>query len=125
MLPQALYGCEVRDVRRTALSSLTAAGRALFVQRQPLYLNLWRSPFVLFSPSLGDSMLQDPMLEVRERQLRWLQLLVNPVSIAGIAHRAVAWAEGGWLEPTPALRSAVVDLGWSMHRNVDCLRAVT
>ena len=124
VLPQALYGCEIRDVRRTALSSLTAAGRALFVQRQPLYLNLWRSPFVLFSPSLGDSMLQDPMLEVRERQLRWLQLLVNSVSIVGIAHRAVAWMEGGWLEPTPALRSAIGDMGWSICRNVDCLRAV-
>ena len=30
VLPQALYCCEVRDVRRTTLAPLTAAGRALF-----------------------------------------------------------------------------------------------
>ena len=123
VLAQALYGCEVRDVRPTQLAPLMSAGRALFAKRQPLHLNLWRSPVVLFSPSLGESTVRDPMLEVRERQLQWLQLLANSPSNVGTIHRAVAWADGSWLEPTPALRSALNDMGWSVRRNVDCLRS--
>ena len=124
VLPQAIYGCEVRDVRPTPLAPLVAAGRALYARRLPLHLNMWRSPAVLFSPSLGDSMLRDPMLEVRERQLRWMHLLTNSPGIVGTVHRAVAWVDGCWLEPTPALRSALKDFGWSVRRNVDCLRTV-
>ena len=122
VLPQALYGSEVRDIRRTTLAPLSAAGRALFVQRQPLYLNLWRSPLVLFSPSLGDSTLRDPMLEMRERQLRWLHLLANSPGVVGAAHRVAAFVDGQWTEPTPALGGALAELGWSVRRNLGCLR---
>ena len=122
VLAQALYGSEVRDIPRSNLAPLSAAGRALQVQRQPLHLNLWRSPLALFSPSLGDSTLRDPVLEMRERQLRWLQLLANSLGIVGIVHRVVALVDDCWVEPTPALGSALKEFGWTVRRNMECLR---
>ena len=76
----------------------------MIAEREPLSLNLWRSPELLSSPaSAGDSAIRDPLLEMRERQLQWLQL---------VAH-----------SPTRALQSALKDLGWSIRRNVLCERA--
>ena len=124
VLAQALYGCEVRDIRPALLAPLMAAGRALFTRRPPLYLNLWRSPIVLFSPSLGDFSVCDPMLEVRQRQMRWLQLLANSPGLVGNVHRAMAWVDDCWADPTPALQGALKDLGWYIRRNLDCRRAV-
>ena len=123
VLAQALYGCEVRDLRPSHLAPLTTASTALFVCRAPLHLNLWRSPLVLFSPSLGDCTLRDPMLEVRERQLQWLQLFANLLDIVGTLHRAVAWTDSTWKEPSPALRNVLLDAGWHVRRNPDCLRS--
>ena len=62
---------------------------------------------------------------MRGRQLRWLQLLANSPGVVGTVHRAVAWVDGAWVEPTPSLRSAVLALCWSVRRNEDCLRALT
>ena len=38
VLPQALYGCEIRDVRPHQMAPLQAAGRTLIAQRLPLQL---------------------------------------------------------------------------------------
>ena len=117
VLPKALYGCEVRDVRPSLLSRLTAAGRALALDTSPLHLNVWRSPELLSSPALGDTAILDPLLEVRLRQLHWLQLLVNLPGLVGTVHRLVASLSGRFVEPTRSLRSALSSIGWSVHRN--------
>ena len=53
VLPQAVYGCEVRDVRPSQLAALTSAGQAAVAVKAPLHLNGWRAPEVLMGPPLG------------------------------------------------------------------------
>ena len=50
VLPQALYGCEIRDVRKFHLLPLQRAARSLVAVRHPLHLNIWRSPTILSTP---------------------------------------------------------------------------
>jgi hypothetical protein len=123
VLPQALYGCELRDVRAGRLAALSQAGKAAICTKPPLYLNLWRAPDVATGLPLGASAVCDPVFAVRERQLCWLQLLVNLPSLAGCVHRAAAGRTSGWRESTAALRSALKSVGWSMRRNLACARA--
>ena len=125
VLPKALYGCEVRDVRPSHLSRLTAAGRALILDKSPMKLNLWRSPELLSSPALGDAAILDPLLEVRLRQLQWLQLLTNLPGLVGTVHRLVASLSDGFTEPTPSLRSALSAVGWHLQRNLLCHRSTS
>ena len=119
VLPQALYGCEVRDVRPSQLASLSSLGKSLLSAKSPLQLSVWRSPEVLCGPPLGDTALRDPLYEMRERQLCWLQLLANLPGLVGYVHRHLAW-----VEPTPALQAALKSVRWSIRRNPHCLRAV-
>jgi hypothetical protein len=114
VLPQALYGCEVRDVRPTRLVPLASAGKSAIAAKFPLKLNTWRAPEVLTGPPLGESAVQDPVLEMRDRQLRWLHLLVNLPGLVGTVHRAIAWRTPTWEEPTTALREALRAVGWSV-----------
>ena len=123
VLPQAVYGCEVRDLRPTALATLTSAGQAAVSGKSPLLLNGWRSSDALMGPPFGSSAVRAPMLEVRERQLRWLHVLANLPTVVGLVHRVVAGSGPAWLEPPGALASALADVGWSLHRNHTCLRA--
>ena len=123
VLPQALYGSELRDVQSGQLASLSRAGRDAISKKAPLHLNAWRSPELLGGLPLGDTAVREPLLEVRERQLRWLQLLANLPGIVGIVHRVVACPAATWDEPSAALRAAVKSLGWQVRRNVSCLRA--
>ena len=123
VLPQALYGCEVRDVRPSQLVPLTSAGQAAVASKFPLHLNCWRAPEVLMGPPLGDSAIREPMLEVRERQLRWLHVLINLPSTVGLAHRVVAGMGDTWQELPGALASALHMLGWHVRRNGLCSRA--
>jgi hypothetical protein len=90
VLPQALYGCELRDVRPAQLAPLTSAGQAAVASKPPLHLNCWRAPEVLMGLPLGDTAVRDPMLEVRDRQLRWLQLVANLPGLVGLVHRVAA-----------------------------------
>ncbi len=55
VLPQVLYGCEVRNIRPRQLVPLASAGKAAIQAKTPLELNLWRAPEVLHGPPLGDS----------------------------------------------------------------------
>jgi hypothetical protein len=123
VLPQAVYGCEVRDLRPSQLAALTAAGQASVAGKAPLHLNCWRAPEVLMGPPLGAYAVREPMLEVRERQLRWLHVLANLPTLVGLLHRVVAGAGPVWQEPPGALASALQAVGWQVRRNAVCLRA--
>ena len=108
VLPQALYGCEVRNIRPGQLVPLASAGKAAIQAKVPLELNVWRAPEVLHGPPLGDSAIREPLEEVRERQLRWLQLVANLPGLVGTVHRVAAWRprSGTWTEPSAALAAA-------------------
>ena len=89
----------------------------------PVRINAWRAPEVLMGPPLGDCTVQDPVLAMRERQLRWLQVVSNAPGLVGTVHRSLAWQRGGWQEPTSALSSALRSVAWRARRNESCLRA--
>ncbi len=55
VLPQALHGCEVRDVRPLQLQNLSSAGKAAISSKLQLKLNVWRAPEVIMGPPLGDT----------------------------------------------------------------------
>ena len=122
VLPQALYGCEVRDVSAAQLLPLASLGKTMLRSKPPLQLSVWRSPEALCGPPLGDTALKAPSVEMRERQLDWLHLLVNLPSLAGYVHRVAAWRRSVWEEPTLALRSCLRAAGWTVRRNHQCIR---
>ena len=105
------------------MSPLLSLGKTLLATKAPLQLNAWRSPETLCGLPLGDTALRDPSFEVRLRQLVWLQLLANLHSVVGLIHRSLAWQQDTWVEPSPALQAALQSVGWSVHRNAQCLRA--
>ena len=123
VLPQALYGCEIRDVRPSALIPLASAGKAAIANRFPIRLNVWRAAEVLTGPALGDSAVLDPLFVVRHRQLRWLQLLVNLNGLVGTVHRALVSPTAVWAEPSAALSAALRAVNWSLQRNDTCQRS--
>ena len=123
ILPMALYGCEVRNITPQMLVPLCSGSKAALGPKFPLRINEWRAPEVLTGPPFGESAIRDPVLEMRDRQLRWLQLMANLPGLAGLVHRAVAWRGGRWQEPTKALQAALLAVGWTMRRNSECLRA--
>jgi hypothetical protein len=125
VLPQALYGCEVHNLTTATLQPLTSLGKTLLMAKFPLQLNSWRAPEVLMGPPLGESALQDPVWEMRTRQLHWLQLVANTPSLVGIVHREVAFLSGIWKEPSAALGAALRAVGWRALRNETCLRSLT
>ena len=124
VLPQVTYGCEVRNITTAQLNPLTTLGKALLAAKAPFKLNSWRAPEVLMGPPLGDSALRDPVWEMRQRQLRWLQLVANLSGLVGLVHREVAWMAGTWEEPTAALQAALKAVGWHVARNTACLRGL-
>jgi ribonuclease HI len=122
VLPQALYGCEVRDIAPRRLVPLASGGKAALGPKFPLRVRAWRAPEVLSGPPLGESSVQDPVLAMRERQLRWWQIAANAPGLVGNVHRYVASVGGLWQEPTAALASALRSVGWRARRNEICLR---
>ena len=116
VLPQAVYGCQLRQLLPSDLMPLTSAGKSLF-HKPPLELNLWRSPDIAMGLPLGASAVREPIAEARLQQLRWLQLIANSPSLVGTVHRAVACPAFVWREPSPALRSALTAMSWSVRRN--------
>ena len=67
--------------------------------------------------------MRDPVLEMRDRQLRWLVLVSNLPGLVGYIHRVVARRGRQWHEPNKALRTALRAVGWTPRRNMMCLRA--
>jgi hypothetical protein len=123
VLPQALYGCEVRNVTPAQLTPLSRAGQAAVASKSPLLLNSWRASEVLTGPPLGHTAVMDPVLELRTRQLGWLHLIANSPALVGLVHRHVAWNGLSWQEPTPALSAALQAAGWQLRRNLACARS--
>ena len=120
VLPQALYGCEVRNVKVAPkqLGRVVAVGKR--VLRGSLKLASWGAPELLMSQALGEVGFRDPLMEVRCRQARWLVEMANGQDLVGRLHRALAMrTEAGsrWQEPCEAVRAAVEDLGWRVEVN--------
>ena len=126
VLPKALYGCTIRNVTPAALAPLVAAAKSAVSFRPPLNLNMWALPDIALGWPLGDSAALHPVAHARLLQLRWFHLLANSEGIAGVVHRAVA-CDGvrnrEWREPSLALRSALLSVGWRACRNEHCMRA--
>ena len=73
---------------------------------------------------LGACAVRDPRLEVLSRQLRWVVLLANLPGLVGSLHRQLAvLGDSPWKDPTPALSLALETVGWTLERNMACLRA--
>ena len=117
VLPRALYGCEVCDSSVEKLVPLSSGGKAALGPKFPLRINEWRAPEVLMGLPFGESMVRDPVLEMRERQLRWLQLVYNMPGLVGETHRSVAWQGNRWCEPSKAFKSALRSVDWTVRRN--------
>ena len=98
VLPQALYGCEVRNVLPSQVAPLLSLGKTLLATKAPLQLSDWRNPATLCGLPLGDTALRDPSFEIRLRQLVWLQLLANLPTVVGVVHRFLAWQDT-WSPP--------------------------
>ena len=124
VLPQALYSCEVQNVRAVQLAPLTMLGRNLLAAKGPLKLTAWRVPEVPCGPPLGNSALVDLVWKMRCRQFRWLQLVANLPGLVGDVHREVACLSGAWEQLSMSLRASLGDVGWRVVRNEACLRAV-
>ena len=77
ILSQASYGAKVRNITPSQLRPLALTGQSILSSSAPIALNLWSAAEVLSGPPLGDSAFHHPMFAARQRQLRWLQLLVN------------------------------------------------
>jgi len=124
VLPQALYGSEIRHITPQRLQPLSRAGQAAVSSQAPLQLNCWRASEIVAGP-LGRTAVRDPVLEVRQRQLRWALLIANCPSLVGLVHRHVAWSGLEWKEPSLALASALKSVRWSMRRNTSCRRSLS
>lgn len=123
VLPQALYGCQVRHIRPALLGPLVAAGKAAVCSKPPLSLNTWTALEVALGWPLGESGPRHPVAHATVLQLHWLQELVNSSDIVGVLHRTLACPAGDWVEPSRALQSALQLLGWRIQRNPECARA--
>ncbi len=118
VLPQALYGCEVRNVTMTQLMPVWVTGKKTIPMLAPLELSSYAAVEVLGGLPLGCHALRDPRLEMVSRRLRWLQTVGNASGLVGTLHRELASGPGGtWNEPSAALSAALTELHWQVRRN--------
>ncbi len=61
MLPQALFGCEVRNLKPLDLDPLLKTGKAAIIHKFPLRLNDWCAHEVAMGPPLGESAIKEPI----------------------------------------------------------------
>ena len=119
VLPQALYGCEVRRITSGQLRPLCIQGRQVVARKAPVALSHYGAMEVVCGLPLGKCAVRDPRLEVLSRRLKWLHLLANQSGLVGTVHRGLATTPGPhWVEPTPSLALALSDLGWSVVINL-------
>ena len=124
ILPQALYGCEIRNITYTQILPLWALGKTTVPRLLPLLLNQFAAVEVLGGPPFGAHALRDPRLEMLSRRLHWLQGLANHTGIVGTLHRLLACGTGSiWTEPSAALAGALDTLHWQVRRNPEALSA--
>ena len=118
ILPQALYGCEVRNITDIQMLPLWAQGKTTLPRLPPLHISQYAAAEVLGGLPLGDCAVRDPRLEMLARRLRWLQALGNHSGILGTLHRQLATERGDvWVEPSPALAGALTSLQWTVRCN--------
>ena len=124
VLPQLLYGCELRHLTTAHVMPVWAQGKTTLPRLQPLCLSHFAAAEVLSGPPLGACAVRDPRLEMLVRRLRWLQHVGNHSGLVGTYHRFLASPRGGdWEEPSPALRAALNALEWKVQCNPTALCA--
>jgi len=125
VLPQALYGCELRRYPLSQLTPLLRQGRQVVAHKAPLSLSVFGAIEVITGLPLGACAVRDPRLEALSRQLKWVVTLANLPGLIGTLHRELALdnASSTWMDPTPALAAALAQVGWQLVRNSSCLRA--
>ena len=90
----------------------------------PLRLSLYKTAEVAGGLPLGDSAVRDVSEEALLRRLQWLLVMANQPGLVGTVHRFLATLDGPhWVEPTPALSSAVATLQWQIWVNRPSSRA--
>ena len=100
VLPQALYGCEIRNVTFPQIQSLWATGKNNIPMLLPLRLNPFAAAEIRGGLPLGDHAVRHPELDMLSRRLRWLQAVSNDSGVVGTLHRELASSAGGvWAEP--------------------------
>ena len=125
VVPQALYGCEVRTLPKHALHAVAIQGRLILPVKPPLQLSSYRAAEVVCGLPLGACAVQDPFLEMQSRRLRWFWTLANQEGLVGTLHRLLATVPGpAWVEPTPALAAALQYFKWKVAVNRSSPRAV-
>jgi hypothetical protein len=71
VLPQALYGCEIRIVPAVSLDSLAKVGKAVVGTKEPLLLCQYRASEIVSGMPLGQSAMCEPWLEMQKLRLGW------------------------------------------------------
>ena len=124
ILPQGLYGSEVRRISSNQLWPLTLQGRNVVSRKPPTSISYFGALEVLSGPPLGACAFRDPRLDVLARRLRWLVALANLPGLVGTLHRLLASGSGtAWVEPTASLAAALAELQWTLGRNPSSTRA--
>ena len=72
ILPQALYGSEIRRVTPRHIWPLVVQGRRVVARKAPLSLSHYAAAEVLHGPALGACAVTDPRKEVLTRRLKGL-----------------------------------------------------
>ena len=118
ILPQVLYGCEIRNVTFPQLQRLWARGKGTIPKLLPIQLNSFAAAEIRDGLPLGDHAIRNPEIELLLRRLRWLQSVGNDTSIVGTLHRELACGPGGaWVEPSVALSGALSWMQWQVRKN--------
>ena len=114
VLPQGLFGSEIRHVTPAQLRPLCMQSKNLVTQK--LHISILTAPEVLGGVPLGASAVRDPRPEALAR-IRWLVKLSNSGGIAGVVHRTVATLSYPvYQEPSAALQATVSEMGWMVAR---------
>jgi hypothetical protein len=118
VLPQLLYGCEIRNLTFPHVLPVWAQGKTTLPRLPPLCLSHFAAAEVLGGLPLGACAIRDPRLEMTLRRLRWLQLLGNHPGMVGTLHRYLASPRAStWEEPSPSLVAALNVVGWRVRCN--------
>ena len=98
VVAQALYGCEVRNIKPPDVRPLLVQGKQMIAAKAPLQLSHNCASEVIAGPPSGNCAIRDPRLEMTCRRLHWLTVVAtNPAWWArfiGIAPLWTAYIDG-------------------------------
>ena len=113
VLPQVLYGSEFRSLSAQALQAVRKQGLMVIPPSALLRLSYYQAAEVVGGLSLGDSSVRAVAEEALSRRLQWLLVMANQPDLVGTVDRFLATLDGpSWVEPTPAIASAVASPHW-------------